>query len=129
MTREFFYEANPPMFKNSPLGFIISIGLIPFAGIGILILLFWLLNSRATKLRIVGNEITLEKGLLNKSRTDLEVKKIRTIKVDQSFFQRVFDVGNIQVFTAGDKAELTLNGMPEPNKIRDYVKRHNSMDT
>ena len=80
------------------------------------------------RLRIVGDEIELEKGLISKSRIDLDVRKIRSVHVAQRFWQRVFGVGNIQIYTTGDEPELTLSGMPEPNVIRDYVKKQTRSD-
>jgi uncharacterized membrane protein YdbT with pleckstrin-like domain len=123
-----FYDANPSMFKNRPLGFIISILLVPAFGLGVLILLYWFIQTKGVRLRIVGDEIELEKGLISKSRIDLDVRKIRSVHVAQRFWQRVFGVGNIQIYTTGDEPELTLSGMPEPNVIRDYVKKQTRSD-
>lgn len=111
------------MFKNNPLGFLIAILLIPFA-IGILILLAWYLRCKSTKLEFTGNDLILEKGLLSKDRTELNVSSIRTVKVYQSFFNRIFGVGRISVFTAGDTAEIEVPGLPRPHDLRDLVKTH-----
>ncbi|WP_028955809.1 PH domain-containing protein [Sulfitobacter sp. 20_GPM-1509m] len=118
-----FYDANPSMFKNRPIGFILAVALIPAFGLGILILLYWFVKTRTVRLKIVGDEVELERGLLSKSRIDLDLRKIRSVHVDQSLLQRVFGVGTIQIFTTGDEAEFTLHGMPEPNKVREYVKK------
>ena len=123
MNAPVFYDANPSMFKNQPIGFILSVALIPVFGLGILILLYWFVKTRTVRLKIVGDEVELERGLISKSRIDLDLRKIRSVRVDQSFSQRIFGVGTIQIFTAGDEAEFTLRGMPEPNKIREYVKK------
>jgi len=42
--------------------------------------------------------------------------------VDQSFMNRIFGVGKIAVFTAGDEPELVVDGLPDPNSIRDVIK-------
>ena len=77
-----FYEANPSMFRNHPMGFILSVALIAFFGLGILILLYWYVKTKTVKLRIVGDEIELERGLLSKSRVDINLRKIRSVHVD-----------------------------------------------
>lgn len=110
------------MFRNHPMGFILSVALIAFFGLGILILLYWYVKTKTVKLRIVGDEIELERGLLSKSRVDINLRKIRSVHVDQGFWQRVFGVGALEVYTTGDEPEFALSGMPEPNKVRDYIK-------
>ena len=122
------YSANPVMFKNNPLGFIISVLLIP-VGVGILILLWWYLQTKASKLTVTDGEIHYEKGLLNKEHSEINLSSVRTIKVKQSFFNRIFGVGSIEIFTAGDEPEVVARGMPDPNKIREIVKgRQNGED-
>jgi uncharacterized membrane protein YdbT with pleckstrin-like domain len=117
------YSEHPAMFKNNPIGFVISI-ILAFIGIGILILLWWFLKCKATKLEFTGNDLILEKGLLSKERTELNVARIRTVTVNQSFFNRIFGVGKISVFTAGDSAEIVVSGLPRPHELRDLIKTH-----
>lgn len=117
------YSEHPVMFKNNPLGFVLAILLIP-AAVGILIFLVWYLKCKSTKLEFTGNDLILEKGLLSKDHTELNVGSIRTVKVYQSFFNRIFGVGKISVFTAGDTPEIEVAGLPRPHDLRDLVKSH-----
>ena len=73
------YSEHPVMFKNNPIGFIITLLLIPVFGIGLLILLGWHLRNKASKLTIKDNEILYEKGLLSKERSELNMSSVRTI--------------------------------------------------
>jgi len=116
------YSNNPAMFKNSPIVFIIYVGLIAAFGIGIILLLIWYLKTKSTKLIITNKDILFEKGLLSKSRSEVSIKSIRTVKVKQSFFDRIFGVGSIELYTAGDLPEIEVKGMPDPNKVRDIIK-------
>ncbi len=116
------YSANPVMFKNNPLGFLFAIILIPAFGLGILILLWWFLQCKSTKLTVTDNEILFEKGLLSKERSEVNISSIRTIRVKQSFFNRIFGVGTVEIFTAGDSAEFTAHGLPDPNQVRELIK-------
>lgn len=118
----FYYDENPAMFKNHPFGFIVSIILIPAFGLGILILLYWYLQTKSVRLRISGDDIELERGLLRKSRTDLDLRKIRSVHVDQGLLQRIFGVGTMEVYTTGDEPEFKLYGMSNPNDVRNYIK-------
>ena len=116
------YSEHPVMFKNNPLGFIICLILIPAGGLGLLILLTWHLKNKASKLTVNDNEILFEKGLLSKERSEVNLASVRTTKVKQSFFNRIFGVGSIEIFTAGDSPEIVAIGMPDPNKIRELIK-------
>jgi uncharacterized membrane protein YdbT with pleckstrin-like domain len=116
------YSANPVMFRNNPIGFIFAILLIAAFGLGILILLWWFLQCKSTKLSVNENEILFEKGLLSKERSEVNISSIRTIKVKQSFFNRIFGVGTIEIYTAGDNPEIIAAGLPDPNKVRELIK-------
>jgi len=116
------YSEHPVMFKNNPLGFILCLILIPVGGLGLLILLTWHLKNKASKLSVNDNEILFEKGLLSKERSEVNLASVRTTKVKQSFFNRIFGVGTIEIYTAGDSPEIIASGMPDPNKIREFIK-------
>jgi len=121
------YSAHPVMFKNNPLGFVLCILLIPVYGAGVLILLGWYLQNKASKLVVTDNEVLFEQGLLNKDRSELNINSVRTVKVKQTFFNRLLGTGTVELYTAGDTPEIIATGMPEPNKIRELVKnRQNS---
>lgn len=115
------YSENPSMVRNHPIGFILAVLLVPVA-IGILILMVWYLRCKSTLLEIRGNEIVLERGLLNKERTELNISSIRTVKISQSLGNRIFKVGTLAIYTAGDNPELKVEGMPRPEVFRELVK-------
>ena len=116
------YSEHPVMFKNNPIGFIASVILIPVFGLGILILLWWYIQTRSSKLTVKEYDILYEEGLLSKNRAEFSINGIRTVRVYQSFFNRIFGVGTIQIYTAGDKPEIEAKGMPEPNRVRELIK-------
>lgn len=121
MTSErILYEAHPPMFRNSPIGFILSVLLIP-VGIGIVIFIIWSIASRTKKLTITDSEMRYETGFLSKARTELRLQSIRSVRVNQSFFQRILGTGDVEVYTAGDTPEIVIAGMPEPERIRELT--------
>ena len=116
------YSEHPAMFKNRPFVFIISLLLVPVFGVGLLILLGWYVQNKAAKLSVSENEILYEKGLLSKERSEVSISSVRTVKVKQSFLNRILGVGTVEIFTAGDTPEIVATGMPDPNKILELVK-------
>lgn len=116
------YSEHPVMFKNHPFGFILSVILIPAFGVGIIIFLVWFLKTKALKLTVTDDDILFEKGLLSKERSELSLSSVRTVKVKQTFINRIFGVGSIEIFTAGDAAEINIAGLPDPNRIRELIR-------
>lgn len=110
------------MFRNHPVGFVLAILLVPLA-IGILILLWWYLKCRSTKLEFIGRDVVLEKGLLSKDRTELNADSVRTVNVYQSLLNRMLGVGRLSIYTAGDVPEIEVTGIPRPHDFRDLIKR------
>jgi len=121
MSDQVLYSSHPVMFKNSPLGFVLAVLLIPAFGLGLIILLIWYLKCKAALLEVKNGEILYETGLLSKERTEVSVASVRTVKIKQSFMNRLFGVGTIEIFTAGDTPEFTARGLPDPHKLRDII--------
>ncbi len=115
------YEEHPSLIRTHPLGTVIAIILIP-VGVGILILLYWYLTMKADKLIIKEDEVIWTHGLLSKKYVEINMSSIRATKVEQSLLQRMLDAGKLEIFTAGDEPELSVNGMPNPDKIRELIK-------
>lgn len=114
------FSAHPAMFKARPFSFILSL-LLCAVGIGFIILMVWYVKCKATKLAIVDHEVVLERGLLSKERIELSLSSVRSVRVYQSFLNRLTGVGRITLYTAGDQPEFTVDGIPEPNRFRELT--------
>lgn len=114
------FSAHPAMFKARPFSFILSV-LLCAVGIGFIILMVWYVKCKSTKLEIVDDEVVLERGLLSKERIELSLASVRSVRVYQSFLNRITGVGRITVFTAGDNPEFEVDGIPEPNRFRELT--------
>jgi uncharacterized membrane protein YdbT with pleckstrin-like domain len=143
MNNDLLYSENPKMPRNSPIKFTLIIilniaGLVAairldqqnFQIIGLVVwlgtviwLLIWYLKTKSKKLSITNRDMLYEVGLLRKNRKELALDKVRTVEVDQDFIERIFGVGKVRVFTAGDEPEIVVEGLPDPNKIRELIKK------
>jgi uncharacterized membrane protein YdbT with pleckstrin-like domain len=121
------YEAHPAMFRAHPFWFILSVLLIAAFGLGILILLYWYIKTRATALTVTSNDITYERGILSKDRTSVSLRHVRAVHVTQSFVNRMLSVGTIEISTAGDEPEFTIADMPDPHVIREAIAKAQEM--
>ena len=127
MSGTVIYEAHPAMFRAHPFWFILSVLLIAAFGLGILILLYWYIKTRATALTITQHEIMYEKGILSKDRTSVSLKHVRAVRVTQRFINRILGVGTVEISTAGDEPEFEVRDMPDPHQIREAISRAQSM--
>jgi uncharacterized membrane protein YdbT with pleckstrin-like domain len=121
------YEAHPAMFRAHPFWFILSVLLIAAFGIGIVILVYWYILTRATALTVTDSDILYERGILSKDRTSVSLRHVRSVNVMQSFVNRIFGVGTIQISTAGDEPEFTIADMPDPHVIREAIAKAQEM--
>jgi len=115
------YQASPPMFRNNPLLFILAVVLILAFGLGIIILLWWYVTSKSHLLTITDQELRYETGIINKTRRELRLSSIRSVRVHQNLWQRMFGTGDLEVYSAGDIPEIVVKGMPDPNRIRELT--------
>jgi hypothetical protein len=91
---------------------------------------FWLIvppiiayfKRGATVLRISADRITLSRGLMSKCYRDYHPGDIRSIDIDQSFFQRMVGIGDLSMSTAAsaEGAEEILS-IPDPKGVRDLI--------
>lgn len=115
------YDDNPAMFRGSPFLFILLLVSI----VGIVGLFIWWVKCKGERLAVSDSEMLLERGLLAKQRTQLNIASVRSVRISQTMFQRMFDVGDIEIFSAGDFAEIAIRAMPHPNRVRDLIAQGN----
>src|SRR3990172_3305158 len=127
MTETVIYEAHPAMFRAHPFWFILAVLLIAAFGIGILILIYWYVQTRATALTVTDSDLLYERGILSKERTSVSLRHVRSVNVMQSFVNRILGVGTIQISTAGDEPEFTIADMPDPHVIREAIAKAQEM--
>jgi uncharacterized membrane protein YdbT with pleckstrin-like domain len=121
------YEAHPAMFRAHPFWFSLCVLLIAAFGVGILILLYWYIKTRATALTVTDSELMYERGILSKDRTAVSLKHVRSVHITQGFVNRILGVGIIQISTAGDEPEFTIADMPDPYVIQEAIAKAQDM--
>ena len=123
MEEEILFEGHPAMFRNRPFLFIILLAGILAYGLGLLFLLFWYIKVKAVKLKVTDKRILLKRGILSKNTNEINIKDIRNIQTNQTFFQRIFGVGTISISSAGTGGiEIKVSGIKKPNKLREMIR-------
>src|SRR5512137_1172998 len=91
---------------------------------------FWLIippiiayfRRASTILRIFPERITLTRGLLSKCYRDYNPRDIRSIDIDQSFWQRIVGVGDLTISTAATaEGSEQIKSIPDPLGVRDLI--------
>lgn len=85
-----------------------------------LVIALW--QQASLTLRVYPDRVVWESGLVRKRVIDLALTEIRTIAINQSFFQRLCRIGNITMATSGVQGyELTARGLPHPEQINALI--------
>jgi len=116
------YTAAPAMFRNNPLIFILCIVVVV---IGWIILFFWWLRTTNTRLTVTNERVALRTGIFAINRREVFLSDIRSVQINQTFWQRIFRIGTIEVSSAatGD-AEISIEGIPNPYKVKQLIDEH-----
>ncbi|EQB33473.1 PH domain-containing protein [Sphingobium ummariense] len=114
MTEAWLYDEHPAMFRAHPLLFLLLL----VSVIGILAIGIWWVLNKGERLALSDREVLLERGLLAKQRTEIALSSVRSVRITQTLGQRLFGVGNVELFSAGDIAEIAIRNMPRPDRIR-----------
>tara|TARA_R100000789_G_scaffold99563_1_gene106465 strand:- start:3606 stop:4106 length:501 start_codon:yes stop_codon:yes gene_type:complete len=138
---------HPAMFANHPFHYLIlwllmiggGIGAVmgmfsgnfPLGIFGLLALIFggvaygwWYLNVKFKVLTITDKRTLYRQGILSKRTNEVQHDDVRNIQMDQTFLQRVLNVGDIAISSSGqDDMEIVVKGVGNPQEIVDLVRR------
>ena len=79
------------------------------------------LRRRLTKVTITGDRLRYESGLASKSTRNIQLGKLQDARVDQKFIQRIFNVGDLSLETAGEASRLTIHNVDNPQGLADEI--------
>jgi hypothetical protein len=122
MESEIHIEEEKILWKENPshwtkLGYyIISVILIPVFGLGLIILLVVFLKLKYTIYTLTDQRIIIQTGVFSRSIESIELYRIKDIKLNASFTQRIVGIGNI-LMVSSDKStpSISLCGFSNPN--------------
>ena len=85
------------------------------------------LRYRYWRFDLLPEELYLERGILNRVRTIVPLRRIQHLDVSQNVIEREFDLGKLIVHTAGTRSsDVVVPGLrlAEAEGLRDQVKRY-----
>jgi len=73
-------------------------------------------------IRVYPGRIRIERGIFSKCYQDYSLRDIRSIDVDQSFFNRLVGIGHITISTSATaEASEVIRSIPDPTGLRDLI--------
>lgn len=79
------------------------------------------LRRKLTKTTVTGDRLRYETGVATKSTRNIQLSKVQDVRVDQTLFQRLLNVGNISIETAGEASRLTIHNVDDPQALADEI--------
>ena len=97
----------------------------PYLPIVSLFVLLWPikrhLQRQTVKLTIAGDKLRYETGLTSKTMRIIQLPKVQDVRVLQSFWQRIFGVGDISIETAGESSRLVVENLDRPRELAEQI--------
>jgi len=97
----------------------------PWLPVVALVLLVFPLRSwlaqRTFKATISGDRLRFETGIFAKSTRIIQLAKIQDVRVNQTLWQRMFNVGDVAIETAGEASRLVLPHFDRPHTIAEEI--------
>ncbi|GET45631.1 UPF0699 transmembrane protein YdbT [Capnocytophaga felis] len=83
-----------------------------FLVISIFIFIFQYIKYKYFSYQIIGDELIIREGWLNKSETVVKFDKIHEVHLNQKFIHKIVGLYKVDIDTAGsDKVEISINGI------------------
>jgi len=97
----------------------------PYLPVISLLILLWPvkrhLQRQNIKLTVAGDKLRFETGLVSKSMRIIQLPKVQDVRVLQSFWQRIFDLGDISIETAGESSRLVVQNLDAPRHLAEQI--------
>jgi putative membrane protein len=97
----------------------------PLIMIAPVLILLWpamrALERRFTRAVISGDRLRYETGITSKSTRTIQLSKVQDVRVDQRMMQRLFNIGDISIETAGETSRLTIPNVDDAQPLADDI--------
>lgn len=104
----------------SGTGLAVLVGAIVLA----LVVVVGLVKRQATRYVITSERLHIRHGILAKKTQETRVQRVQNVNTEQSFFERVMQVGTVDFDTAGtDDSEFKFVGVANPEEVVRAVDR------
>lgn len=97
----------------------------PYLPIASVLILLWPMKRHLQRqnitLTIAGDKVRYETGLVSKSMRIIQLPKVQDVRTAQSIGQRMFNVGDISIETAGENSRLVVHNLDRPRELAEKI--------
>jgi uncharacterized membrane protein YdbT with pleckstrin-like domain len=97
----------------------------PYLPLASLLILLWPikrhLRRQTVKLTIAGDKLRYQTGLASKSTRIIQLPKVQDVRVIQSVTQRILNVGDVSIETAGENSRLVVENLDGPQQLAEQL--------
>jgi uncharacterized membrane protein YdbT with pleckstrin-like domain len=79
------------------------------------------LRRRLTKLTVLDDRLRFEAGLFSKTTRTIELAKVQDVRVDQTLGQRMLNIGDLSLETAGGTSRIVMKSIDRPQEAADHI--------
>ena len=79
------------------------------------------IRRRMIKLTILNDRLRYEAGFLSKTTRTMELAKVQDVRVDQTVGQRMLNIGNLSLETAGESSRIVMPSVDRPHDAADRI--------
>jgi len=79
------------------------------------------LKKRLVKVTIMGDRLKYEAGLFSKTTRTIELTKVQDVRVEQSFGQRMVNIGDLSLETAGGTSRIEIDSIDNPQEAAEHI--------
>ena len=79
------------------------------------------IRRRMTLITITADRLRYEAGLFSKTTHVVELVKVQDVRIDQTFVQRVFNIGDISIETAGGSSRIDMTSIDGPQDAAEHI--------
>lgn len=79
------------------------------------------IKRRQVKVTITGDRLRYEAGFFSKTTRTIELIKVQDVRVEQSFGQRMVNLGDLSLETAGGTSRIEIDSVDSPKEAADHI--------
>lgn len=113
---------------------IINFGLLAIFGVLFIVLFIstvfsYAFYSGSNLITINSREIIWREGFLSSNKRRVNMKSVRSAEVSQSPIQRIFNHGNLIIWSSGDQHSINVNGLPGASKLNRIIAEYTTQES
>lgn len=79
------------------------------------------LERAFTSLTVSGGRLRYQEGVLSRTTRTMDLSRLQDVRVDQSMWQRMVNIGSISLETAGEAGRLVMESIDSPHQRADAI--------